>query len=293
MLPKVSVAPMRLAFSATLTFALGCTALTAHAAPPPSLAFEFDDARLLGGSASKSAWLHVARATTSANSTTGTTGATSTTKDAPPAKREATEMPLVVFLHGLSFFPQKYVWMGGGRTDLRRVADKLAARTGPFVLAAPTQLKDAASAKTLWADFDLAAFVDATARAAADVGITIDRSRVILVGHSGAGCNPEGGIFASASRDDDMPRAILAIDTCLDEDIGRAAARTQRVVWMTWQEVEWPRDPNGTMRGFLEDTDAELVENLHMEKIAVPGTDAHNGIVPLAFERVLPDLLKL
>jgi hypothetical protein len=237
--------------------------------PSRSLAFAYDDARLLLPGQSKSSWLHVAGA---------------------PEKRE---LPLVVFLHGLNWMAQNHVWMGGGRADLRPIADRIATRSGAFAIAAPSQTKDAAMARTLWTEFDLAAFVESAVVAGREAGVRIDRGRVILVGHSGAGCSTDNGLFSAMSRDDDLPRAILAIDTCIDEEMGRGIARTQRLVWMTWQELEWPRDPTGAMRGFLEEVEPERVEYLRMDKLPVLGTDAHNSIVPIALERALPELLRL
>jgi hypothetical protein len=121
----------------------------------------------------------------------------------------------------------------------------------------------------------------------------VDRHQVILVGHSGAGCNLEGGLFAPVAPDDEMPRAILAIDTCLDEDVGRSIARTRRLVVAHYQETEWPRDANAALRGFHQETESQHVASFQLERAAILGPDAHNAIVPLAFERALPELLRL
>jgi hypothetical protein len=240
-----------------------------------SMAFEFDDARLLAKGQTKSAWIHLA--------------------GRPGSAPRGAELPLVVFLHGLNPGAQQHVWMGGGRADLRASADRVAARAGAFLFAAPSQTRHAAAARSLWDDFDLDAFIEAADRTAfaSKARVHVDARRVFLVGHSGAGCDVDNGIFTPLTKDDEAPRAILAIDTCLDDDIGRSAARTQRIVWMTWQETEWPRDPTGAMRGFFEEVDPENVELLHMERMDVPGPDAHNAILPLAFERILPNLLRL
>ena len=63
----------------------------------------------------------------------------------------------------------------------------------------------------LWPGFDLDAFLDRTAARLAGIA-TIDRSRVIVVGHSGAGCNIHGGL-ATALHAKTTPLADLVIDT--------------------------------------------------------------------------------
>ena len=42
----------------------------------------------------------------------------------------------------------------------------------------------------------------------------IARDRVLLVGHSAGGCNPDGGILAAGATE---PTAVLAVDSCLGE----------------------------------------------------------------------------
>lgn len=200
-------------------------------------------------------------------------------------------LPLVVFLHGLNFGTQLHVWMGGGQADLRASADRVAENAGAFILAAPSQTANAAAARTLWASFDLDAFVDEVSRAARESGVRVDRDRVLLVGHSGAGCGEGVGLYAPRTAEETVPAAILAIDPCLDEDLGRSAARVGRPIVVAWQDSEWPRDPDGMERGFADEVSREEADRLTMEPLTVPGNDAHNGVVPVAFERFVPELL--
>ncbi len=248
--------------------AVAAAVTPASADVPRSFAFSFDQGLLLPGQ-SRGAYLHVA----------GT------------PERAGESLPLVVFLHGLNFGTQLHLWMGGGQADLRASADRVAASSGAFILAAPSQTADSAAAKTLWSTFDLPAFVDATARAAELAGVRVDRARVILVGHSGAGCSEGGGLYAPLAPDDPLPAAILAIDPCLDDELGRSAARTGRPVVVAWQDSEWPRDPDAMKRGFTDEGSTEEADRLDMQRLTVPGNDAHNAVVPVAFERFVPELL--
>ena len=73
----------------------------------------------------------------------------------------------------------------------------------------------------MWQDFDLDEFVRAV-DAAIGPQAAIDRDRVYLVGHSGGGCNLDGGLLRAAGSSRIVARAVLAIDTCIDEEDGTA-----------------------------------------------------------------------
>jgi hypothetical protein len=68
----------------------------------------------------------------------------------------------------------------------------------------------------------------------------IDRSRVILAGHSGAGCNIRGGL-ATALKAKSPPLAGLVIDTCMATDFAKDLAHlspsTHLIV--SWQSISW------------------------------------------------------
>ncbi|MFO0673507.1 MAG: hypothetical protein U0235_28475 [Polyangiaceae bacterium] len=154
------------------------------------------------------------------------------------------------------------------------------------LLAAPSQTADSAAAKTWWSTFSTSpAFVDATARAAELAGVRVDRARVILVGHSGAGCSEGGGLYAPPRLTIRCRPRSSRIDPCLDGELGRSAARTGRPVVVAARQrvAARPREK----RGFTDEGSTEEADRLDMQRLTVPGNDAHNAVVPVAFERFL------
>ena len=154
-------------------------------------------------------------------------------------------VPLVVFLHGVNRRRQLHPWLRTGRDDLRAVLDKWIARGDlpPAVLAGPTQTRRATAGRTLWDGIDLDEFVIAAERAVAGRA-RIARDQVIVAGHSGAGCNASGGLLKiAAARGMIRPLGIVAIDTCLDAEVGEALARASEStrIGTYWQSVMWDR----------------------------------------------------
>ena len=186
-----------------------------------------------------------------------------------------TKVPLVVFLHGNNTQVQTHMWMAGVQ-DLRPLASKLAALVGSFVLSAPSQTKDAQNAATLWNDLDIDDFVSKTATAIGDV--QIDRDRVYVIAHSGAGCNITGGITRVAHA---RVRAVMALDTCLDEETGKAFAPLTRL-WVLWQSKTWPRDIASFERGL-----GYASVGVRIDEIEVEGQGAHDAIVYEGFTRAV------
>ena len=112
--------------------------------------------------------------------------------------------------------------LGGGGRDLRPLAERLiqSRKVSQFVLAGPSHTKHAGLARTVWRGFDLALFVEDVARAT-EGRVRIDRKRVVFIGHSGAGCNPTGGLASDFwSAGNVLPLALVAIDPCLDRLLG-------------------------------------------------------------------------
>ncbi len=197
--------------------------------------------------------------------------------------------PLIVFLHGKNGRGPK----NSSLAYVRSVVDRLVAsgRIEAPIVASPSQTKDASKGSHLFPAFSLEAFVDAT-QAALPAGVVIDRRRVILVGHSGGGCNLEGGIVTGAGGTL-HPRAVIAIDTCLDGDFGRAYHATAAPLLAYWESF-WRRD----VRAF----DTELVglaaygpPILRRTRLLFGlGRDldtAHVAILPAALEYALPQVL--
>ena len=109
----------------------------------------------------------------------------------------ARPMPILVFLHGMNTEQIKYRWMGGGQEgDVRRIVSTLMAsdQIPPMIVAGPSTIDavTASNAILLWPGFDLDPFLDRTQERLQGL-VTIDRSRVIVAGHSGAGAEAHLG----------------------------------------------------------------------------------------------------
>jgi dienelactone hydrolase len=191
-------------------------------------------------------------------------------------------VPLVVFLHGINPGRQIHLWMRGDH-DLRRLAEQLSAEddVDPFVLAAPSQTRAASRGKELWPNLDVDAFV-ADAIDAVQDQVQVDSDRIYVVGHSGAGCNPNGGLAAVATAHAQV-RGVMAIDTCLDEDSGGAFSKLAPSLrlWVAWQSRTWWRDVT-TFRRAL----GSLHTRVRIQQLDVAGPTPHEAIVPQAFTRM-------
>jgi hypothetical protein len=285
LLDKVSATHL-VARACALTAALACTVpLRAHAqslAPPPSPAafsveFRFEHKRYMFSHEEPGAVAHVAG---------GAAG---------------DSLPLVVFLHGMNPERDVHLWMGGGPGNLRDHVDAWVKKgeVAPLVIAAPTHTRYALAANVMWPDFDLDAFVDATEAALAGRA-HVDRDRIVLVGHSGAGCNAQGGLLSaevlgSATERGKGPAArsrllaVVAIDTCLDEDVMpgfQELAKSTRL-YFYWQPA-WARPVDDLTR--ICDARASTCV---VEEITGLRGNPHNTVLPVALERALSQLLPL
>lgn len=213
----------------------------------------------------------------------------------PQALPQGASAPIVVFLHGLNPKQVLHPWFNGDPGDLREEARRLV-QSGdvlPFLIAAPTQSKAATIPQKMWPSFDLDRFLQQTERALGERA-HIDRTKVILVGHSGGGCNPQGGIVAATAHAKTHPLAVLAVDTCLEPELadGYLAAAPSTMVWVTWQRKSWTR-PFDEFRRRLESGDnakVSLPKRRCEEREPVGGTP-HNAILPETLRRALPALL--
>jgi hypothetical protein len=202
-------------------------------------------------------------------------------------------LPLVVFLHGTNPTSETHLWLGGAGRDLRPLVKRLidGGQVQPFVLAGPSQTKSAGLAATVWQDFDLNTFVEDVVRAT-DGLVRIDRKRVVLAGHSGAGCNPRGGLASDYwSAGSPLPLALVSIDPCLDRKMGGAFARrpTEVPLLLWWQPAIWVRQPDKFQAALLRDKPEQRVDRVR--ELPPMGANPHEAILPVAFESALRELL--
>ena len=198
--------------------------------------------------------------------------------------------PLLVFLHGANG-DILHRWLGGSGDVRPMVAawSTLPGADAPIV-AGPSQTRDARSGSSLFADFDLDDFVDAV-EDALPPGVSVDEERVIVVGHSGAGCNEEGGIV-SAPGGTIAPMALVAIDTCMDATFGDLLddVMGDAPTWVFW-ESKWPR-PISDFRATFEDERPQLRHVVRIYHDAPAGELAHGAIVEKALPLALDALLR-
>jgi hypothetical protein len=211
----------------------------------------------------------------------------------PENAEPGSAVPLVIFLHGTNSIGEPHLWLGGGRRDLRPVAARLMKERSvrPFVLAGPSQTKGASLARTLWGGFDLDAFVQDIVAATKDA-VQIDLHRVLVAGHSGAGCNPTGGLARELGTAGSItPVAVVSIDPCLDEEMGNAFAKRPAevplLIW--WQSAIWARDPEAFWSALTAGKPRARLDR--MTRLLARGPNPHDAIVPLAFEQMLRELL--
>jgi hypothetical protein len=201
-------------------------------------------------------------------------------------------LPLVVFLHGTNPTSEAHLWLGGGGKDLRPLVQRLidSGVVKPFVFAAPSQTKNAGLARKVWQDFDLSSFVEDVARATSGQAV-IDRQRVVLAGHSGAGCNPNGGLAADYwSAGTPLPLALISIDPCLDRKMGGAFARrpVEVPLLLWWQPAIWVREPAKFTAALTQQKPEERVDRVR--ELPPMGSNPHEAILPVALESALREL---
>ncbi|NOU30358.1 MAG: alpha/beta fold hydrolase [Polyangiaceae bacterium] len=192
-------------------------------------------------------------------------------------------VPVVVFFHGLNPDEKLHPELDGSAFDLRRLVDALVreGKVAPFVLAAPTHSRLATGTRAMWHDFDLDRFLTTT-QAAIGARATLDRSRVVLVGHSGGGCNPDAGILAPNVA----VHSILAVDTCLDTDVSqRLLSLAQRTDVRFYYQRGWRRPFDA-----FEDA-CRGAAHCGAQEIGDLGTNPHREILGEALRVALPKVL--
>jgi hypothetical protein len=215
------------------------------------------------------------------------------------AAADATKaLPLLVFVHGINTELIKYRWMGGGNEgDVRRIVAELieAGQVPPMLVAAPSSVvpQNIVAAPTSWMAFDLDHFVEKTA-AALKGHATIDKTKIIVAGHSGGGCNVKGGI-ATAIKAKSVHSALV-IDTCMGTDLASALAQARKSlnVVVTWQAITWNKRPLKDFRSVFErdvkksPADEGILRTL---ELMTPKEMPHDAMVPLTLKKYLPLLL--
>jgi hypothetical protein len=206
-------------------------------------------------------------------------------------------LPLIVFFHGLNKDLIPHRWMGGGNEgDVREILSDLLDRKAiaPAILAGPGSVQKAAvSTGSSFPIFDFDAFVDQTI-AALDPGLPIDPKRIVVLGHSGAGCSEKGGIVAALSSTRPI-HAVVSIDTCmpgsLASALGAASATTNVVV--TWQTASWTREFDHFRKVFEGATKKHPpAQGTLRELDRLPNLPrSHDATVKQTFDKWLPQLL--
>jgi pimeloyl-ACP methyl ester carboxylesterase len=212
-------------------------------------------------------------------------------------------LPIVVFIHGNNSEAIKFRWMGGGSEgDVRRIVSEMmeAGSIPPVIVAAPSSVDPyfMTQATTTWPAFDLDVFLDKTIEHLG-ASATVDRGRVIVVGHSGGGCNIKGGLNTAAHAKGTPVLAALSIDTCMMLDLAKdlAHVRPTTNVIVSWQTISWPeRDFGGFKLVFNREAKKAppapgVLRELDYVQPTVPS--AHDALVGITLRRWLPQLLPL
>jgi len=206
--------------------------------------------------------------------------------------------PLVVFLHGLNAERMPHRWLGDGNEgDVRRIVQDLIDQGAivPALVAGPGSVDRSVveNVFSLWGGFDLDAFLDTT-REALRGRATIDARRVIVVGHSGAGCTDKGGIV-SVLRAKVPPLAVISIDTCMSPVVALALRKAppETSIIVTWQEQSWTDRPFDDFKSVWAQPSGTATKRPHavLDRLHVREAWSHDATVHLTLEKWLPRLL--
>ena len=200
--------------------------------------------------------------------------------------------PLVIFMHGLNRDRVPFRWMGvPADPDVRKIVGSLvdSGRIEAPIVVAPTTTFECDIPRSMWPEFDLPWFLGLALRNL-EPRVAVDRSRILLVGHSGAGCNTSGGML-SAVRSGVPLRAVLVIDTCMDPAAGPLLALTpsDTDVVVTWQPFTWDRPIDDFTEAFLSTSRRRQARGLRsVLRYEFSDAHPHNAMVALSLERWLP-----
>lgn len=216
-----------------------------------------------------------------------------------PAKARGTPttpQPLLVFLHGVNASHVRFHWAGGkpDKPDIRIVVSELIERgvLPPMLVAAPSTVVSSETPVALWPGFDLDRLVERTIHGLRGAA-TVDLERIVVVAHSGAGCNPSGGL-ASAMATTTLPvRAFLSVDTCMAEADARAfaAAPPSAGLFVSYQTYTWDRPVARFSEVFAEVTRGSSAPRAVDELRPKDAPGAHDALVAMSLERWVPAAL--
>ncbi len=214
---------------------------------------------------------------------------------APKAVAQGNKAPLVVFLHGLNQDGPLHKWLGArGTQDIAVLLEKLQTegKTVPFMIAGPSQTKDAARPWGMWQNFDLGDFVAKT-EAALGSRATVDRSRVIVLAHSGGGCNVHGSALRAASSRGVVPFAVVLADTCFDRGVAETLllASPETRLFAYYQTQSWERDFGPFRAALFGAKPGQGPRDKRFVEVPLRGAGAHDRIFSVAVERAFPELL--
>ena len=212
----------------------------------------------------------------------------------PEAIGSGALVPLVVFLHGLNERGPLHKWLGAkGTTDIGAVLEGLQSqgKTRSFVIAAPSQTRDASRPWGMWQGFDLADFVQKT-EAALGTRVRVDRTRIVVLAHSGGGCNVHGSALLAASSKQPAPYAVVLADTCFDRGVAETLllASPATKVLAYYQTQSWERDFGPFRAAFFAHPEVGPKDRRFVE-VPLRGAGAHDRIFTIAVERAFPELL--
>jgi hypothetical protein len=207
-------------------------------------------------------------------------------------------VPLVIFVHGIIFDGLRHHWLTTDPTGPWDARPFLSAMVdegtiAPLVAASPSQTRDSTDPGRLFVDLDFDAFVGAVDRALAPHQ-RIDRARIVVVGHSGSACDPNGASFAALKAKTFTVRALFAVDGCMMAGGARTlASSTARDVFVTYQETIWTERPFADFRAaWAAELDHVWPKGLRvLERIEPLSENAHLALVEIALRRWLPAVL--
>lgn len=213
---------------------------------------------------------------------------------------DGSAVPLIIFMHGIIQDLKKYHWLNEDVSllgyDARNfVSDVVNShQVAPLVIAVPSQTADSGNPEGLFLKFDFDAFVEAVEHQLLPYQ-RVDRTHIIIVGHSAGACYQEDSAFASLQAKTFHPYALLAIEGCMSEASAEYLAKTlyaQHVI-VSYVPEAWLDRPLQEFRSIWYKTLETHwpLGTRALERYGNSGVNAHLEIVEVVMRRWLPLLL--